>query len=103
MTFQRDSGVTPDLGTIRVDGKLVGSRALRNTIPGSLKPDPKDPETGTGNFETDTWYTGNGITHDPSQLGGLHKGDRWIFHWVLQSLSLGSFGAPNVFHVRHRP
>ena len=34
-----------------VGGKCVGSRALSNTIPGSLKPDPRDPETETGSLE----------------------------------------------------
>ena len=38
MTFQRDSGVTPDPATILAGGKCVGSRALVTTIPGSLKP-----------------------------------------------------------------
>ena len=49
------------LGTLLVEGKLGGSRALRNTIPGFLRPDPgslrpdsRDPETVTGNLETDT-------------------------------------------------
>ena len=41
------------LGTFQVDGKLVPSRALSNTIPGSLEPDPRDPETETGNLETE--------------------------------------------------
>ena len=53
MTFQSDSGVTPDPGTSQVSGKLVGSRALSNTNPGSLKPDSRDPETETGNLETE--------------------------------------------------
>ena len=53
MNFQRDSGVTPDLGTILVGGKWFGSRALSNTIPGSLKPDSGDPETETGSLETE--------------------------------------------------
>ena len=39
------------LSTRQIEGKLVGSRALSNTIPGSLKPDHRDPETGTGNLE----------------------------------------------------
>ena len=37
----------------QVEGKCVGSRALSNTIPGSLKPDHRDPGTGTGNLETE--------------------------------------------------
>ena len=52
MTFQGDSGVTPDPGNMP-EGKLVGSRALSNIIPGSLKPDSRDPETETGNLETE--------------------------------------------------
>ena len=51
MNFYGDSGVIPDPAPRRVDGKLVASRAQSNTIPGSLKPDSRDPETGTGNLE----------------------------------------------------
>ena len=53
MNFQGGPGVTPNPGTFRVDAKLVGSRALSNTNPGSLKPDSRDPETETGNLETE--------------------------------------------------
>ena len=53
INFQGDSGVTPDLATNLGDGKLVASRALSNTIPGSLKPDSRDPETETGNPENE--------------------------------------------------
>ena len=53
ITFQGDSGVTPDLGTFRVEAKCFGPRALSNTNPGSLKPDSRDPETETGNLETE--------------------------------------------------
>ena len=38
LSFQNVSGVTPDPATLRVGGKLVGSRALVTTTPGSLKP-----------------------------------------------------------------
>ena len=41
------------LGTLLVGGKLGGSRALRNIIPGSLRPDSRDPETETGDLETE--------------------------------------------------
>ena len=53
MTFQSDSGVTPDPGTRQVEGKCVDPRALVTTIPGSLKPDSRDPETETGSLETE--------------------------------------------------
>ena len=36
-----------------MEGKLGTSRALSNTNPGSLKPDSRDPETETGNLETE--------------------------------------------------
>ena len=39
MSFQGDSGVTPDLGTILVGGKLVAGWAQVTNNPGSLKPD----------------------------------------------------------------
>ena len=87
MIFQGDSGVTPDPGTFRVEGKLVGSRALSNIIPGSLKPDHRDPETGTGNLEIEKRVHGihgtleTGLHKDAPQLGGPHKGGRriWLF------------------------
>ena len=53
MNFQGGPGVTPDPGTFRVGGKLVHPRAQVTTIPGSLKPDSRDPETETGNLETE--------------------------------------------------
>ena len=86
MTFQGDSGVTPDLGTFRVEAKCVGPRALSNTNPGSLKPDSRDPETETGSLEIEKrvlWIHGTletGLHKDPSQPGGPHKGGRRIFH-----------------------
>ena len=49
MTFQSDSGDTPD----PEHSPGWGSQALSNTIPGSLKPDSGDPETETGNLETE--------------------------------------------------
>ena len=53
MTFQGDSGVTPDLGNPPGWGKLVAGGTLVTTIPGSLKPDSRDLETETGNLETE--------------------------------------------------
>ena len=53
MTFQGDSGVTPDLGTNRVEANWYGSGTLVTTIPVSLKPDSRDPETETGSLETE--------------------------------------------------
>ena len=82
--FQSDSGVTPDPGTFLVSGKLVGSRALSNTNPGSLRPDSRDPETETGNLETEKGVDRihgtleTGLHKDPSQPGGPHKGGRRI-------------------------
>ena len=66
MTFQSDSGVTPDPGTSQVSGKLVGSRALSNTNPGSLKPDSRDPETETGSLVTEKRVH---RTHDTLETG----------------------------------
>ena len=53
MNFHGDSGVIPDPAPRRVGGNLACSRALSNTNPGSLKPDSRDPETETGNLETE--------------------------------------------------
>ena len=53
MTFHGDSGVTPDLGTFRVGGKLVAGGSLVTNNPGSLKLDSRDPETETANLETE--------------------------------------------------
>ena len=84
------------LGTLLVEGKLGGSRALRNTIPGFLRPDPgslrpdsRDPETETGNLETekrvhrihDTLETG--LHKDASQPGGPPKGGRRIYLYIF--------------------
>ena len=46
MNFQGDSGVSPDPGTLQVEGNWYGSRTLV-THSGSLKPDSRDPETET--------------------------------------------------------
>ena len=46
MTFQSDSGVTPDLGTNRVEANWYGSGTLVTTI-------LRDPETETGHLETE--------------------------------------------------
>ena len=85
MTFQGDCGVTPNLGTILVDGKWFPSGSLVTNNPGCLKPDSRDLETETGNLETekrvhkihDTLETG--LHKDASQPGGPHKGGRRIF------------------------
>ena len=53
MTFEGDSGVTPDPGTFLVGGKLGAGGSLVTNNPGSLKPDSRDPETETGNLETE--------------------------------------------------
>ena len=53
MTFQGDSGVTPDPAPRQVGGKCVDPRALVTIIPGSLKPESRDPETETGSLETE--------------------------------------------------
>ena len=45
---------SPQILAIRlVGGKLVHPQALVTTIPGSLKPESRDPETETGNLETE--------------------------------------------------
>ena len=41
------------LSSSLVGGKWIASRALSNTNPGSLIPDSGDPETETGNLETE--------------------------------------------------
>ena len=41
------------LGTLRVEGKWFDPRALVTIIPGSLETDPRDPDTETGNLETE--------------------------------------------------
>ena len=85
MTFQGDSGVAQILRTLRVGGNLACSRALSNTIPGSLKPDSRDPETETGNLETEKRVhrihgtLEAGLHKDAPQPGGPLKGGRRIF------------------------
>ena len=37
----------------RIEGKLVAGGTLVTTIPGSLKTDSRDPDTETGNLETE--------------------------------------------------
>ena len=91
---------SPQILSIRqVGGKCVGSQALSNTIPGSLKPDPRDPETETGNLEIEKRVHGNhgtleqGLHKDPSQPSGPLKGGRRIrspcwfdrFRWPLKA------------------
>ena len=53
MNFQGGPGVTPDPGTFQVEANWYCSGTLVTTIPGSLKPDSRDPETETGNLETE--------------------------------------------------
>ena len=70
--------------TLRVGGKLVAGGTLVTTIPGSLKPDSRDPEIETGNLEIEkrvhrihgTLETG--LHKDAPQPGGPHKGGRRI-------------------------
>ena len=84
MYFSVILGSPQILRTLRVGGNWVASRALSNTNPGSLKPDSRDPETETGNLETEkrvhrihgTLETG--LNKDASQPGGPHKGGRRI-------------------------
>ena len=67
-----------------VGGNWYCSGTLVTTIPGSLKPDSRDPETETGDLEIEkrvhrihgTLETG--LQHDPSQPGGPHKVGRRI-------------------------
>ena len=71
---------------------MVPSRALSNTNPGSLIPDSGDPETETGNLETEkrvhrihgTLETG--LQKNASQPGGPHKGGRRICLFVTLCL-----------------
>ena len=53
MTFHGDSGFTPDPAPEGVEGKWCASGSLVTNNPGSLKPDSRDPETETGNLETE--------------------------------------------------
>ena len=68
----------------QVEGKLVGSRALSNTIPGSLKPDSRDPETETGSLEIEEMVhrihgtLDMGLHKNASQPRCSHKGGRRI-------------------------
>ena len=100
MTLQGDSGVTPDPGTFLVGGKLVHPRALVTTIPGSLKPDFRDPETETGNLETEKRVH---RIHDTLETG-LHRIPRSLVAptrgaggfeviWTSQIQQLKEFGA----------
>ena len=67
-----------------VGGKWYGPRAPVTIIPGSLKPDSRDPETETGSLEIEkrvhriheTLETG--LHKDPLQPGGPLKGGQWI-------------------------
>ena len=67
------------LATRRVEGKLVHPRAQVTTIPGSLKPDSRDPETETGKLEIEKRVDRiqdtleEGLHRDASQPGGPDK------------------------------
>ena len=80
MNFQGDSGVTPDPGTSPGLRYLACPRALVTIIPGSLKPDSRDPETETGSLETEKRVhrihgtLEKGLHKDASQPGGPHRG-----------------------------
>ena len=85
MNFHGDSGVIPDPETDPGRGQMGTSRALSNTIPGSLKPDSRDPETETGSLETEKTVhrvhgtLETGLHKDAPQPGGPHKGGRRIY------------------------
>ena len=87
MTSQGDSGVTPDPAPNLVGGKWFGSRALSNTNPGSLKPDSSDPETETGDLETEKRVH---RIHDTLETG---------LHMIPRSLVAPSRGAGGFSHV----
>ena len=53
MTFLGDSGVTPDLANPPEGWSIVRFLIPSNTIPGSLKPASRDPETEAGSLETE--------------------------------------------------
>ena len=65
----------------RVEGKLFHPRALVTTIPGSLKPDSGDPETETGNLETE------------KRVHRIHGRMETGLHMMLRSLVAPSRGA----------
>ena len=73
-----------------VGGKLGGSRALSNTNPGSLKPDSRDPETETGNLETEKRVH---RIHDTLETG-LHMIPRSL---VAPSRGAGGFYWPGEY------
>ena len=63
---------------------MVGLSNISSRIP---ETDSRDPGTEIGSLERRvrtwyTWYTGKGITKDPSQPGGPHKGARRIVELV---------------------
>ena len=96
------------LGPSWVGGKLVHPRALVTTIPGSLKPDSRDPETETGNLETEkrvhrihgTLETG--LHKDASQPGGPHKGGRRILNRGVPICATTKWEPYDVFWARHK-
>ena len=84
MTFQVILGSSQILRPSLVGGKLVAGGSLVTNNPGSLEPDPRDPETETGNLETEKRVHGihgtleTGLHKDASQPGGPLKGGRRI-------------------------
>ena len=53
ITFQGDSGVTPDPAPLRVSGQWCASGSLVTNYPGSLKSDSRDSEFETGSLKTE--------------------------------------------------
>ena len=71
MTFQVDSGVTPDLGTFLVEGKLGGSWALVTNNPGSLNTTREILRPRLGILRLRRGYKGY-MTHTHTLETGLH-------------------------------
>ena len=71
----------------RVGGKLVAGGTLVTTIPGSLKPDSRDPETETGNLEIESRVH---RIHDALETG-LHMMPRSLVAPSSGPADIGSF------------
>ena len=89
MTFQGHPGVTPDPGTNLVGGKWFGPQALSNTIPGSLKPDSRDPETETRSLEIE------------KRVHRIHGTLETGLHMIPRSLVAPSRGAGGLIYHGH--
>ena len=88
MDFHGCPGANPDLGTILVGGNWYGSGTLVATIPGSLKHDSRDPETETGNLETE------------KRVHRIHGTLETGLHMIPRSLVAPSRGAGGLsYHV----